>query len=96
MFLQYKQMLQGNNKASEPSLQHGRDDKAVELHCNLHPIHSLGHNGDEPVEELGPVLGLDLDDVGVPAVEEVSGASVHHSLLEGLGRRGAVEEYLWR
>ena len=51
-------------------------------------ISSLGHDGDEPVQELGPVLRLDLDDVGVPAVEEVAGARVHHGLLEGLGRRG--------
>ena len=43
-----------------------------------------GHDGDEAVQELGPVLGLDLDDVGVPVIEEVPGARVDDRLLEGL------------
>ena len=44
----------------------------------------LGHDGEQPVEELGLVLRLDLDDVGVPVVQQVARPSLDHRLLERL------------
>ena len=44
----------------------------------------LGHDGNQPVDELCLVLRLDLDDVGVPAVQQVPAVRVGHRLLERL------------
>ena len=44
----------------------------------------MGHDGNQSINELCLVLRLDLDDVGVPAVQKVAAVSVRHRLLERL------------
>ena len=44
----------------------------------------MGHDGNQAIDELCLVLGLDLDDVGVPAVQQVAAVCVGHCLLESL------------
>ena len=44
----------------------------------------MGHDGNQSINELCLVLRLDLDDVGVPAVQKVAAVGVRHRLLERL------------
>ena len=45
---------------------------------------SLRHDGDQPIDELRLILCLDLNDVGVPTVQQVSTVCVRHRLLKRL------------
>ena len=45
---------------------------------------SLRHDGDQPIDKLRLIFCLDLNDVGVPTVEQISTVCIRHRLLKRL------------
>ena len=75
---------QAHREGRKPSSQNGRMFNATSFN-NIHgQALLLGHDGNQAVDELCLVLRLDLDDVGVPAVQQVPAVRVGHRLLERL------------